>query len=331
VRAIVTGGAGFIGSHVAEHLLGAGHEVLVVDNLSGGFRRNVPAGATFSQASILEPLREMFKAFKPDWVYHLAAYAAEGLSHHIPVFNYSNNLVGTANVLNAAYLAGAQHFVFTSSIAVYGHGNGTAFYERTPPAPCDPYGIAKFACEQHVQAFANYHGMRWTIFRPHNVFGPRQNIADPYRNVVGIFMRKCLRGEPMTIFGDGNQTRSFSYVNYVARSIAWAPRIKAARDEIFNIGGSNVFTVSELAADVARVLNRRESVTHLQERNEVRHACCDHNKAGRVFGVDPVSFQYGLERMAEWVQSSNASHAPTLCPSPIEVRAHLPPSWEGVQ
>ncbi|HUF64408.1 MAG TPA: NAD-dependent epimerase/dehydratase family protein, partial [Gemmatimonadaceae bacterium] len=179
MRSIVTGGAGFIGSHVAERLVRAGYDVLVLDDLSGGFRENIPEGARFAQISINEPLDELFMKFKPDVVYHLAAYAAEGLSHHIPVFNYTNNITGTANVLGAAHRAGAKHFVFTSSIAVYGHPSGDApFTENTIAEPVDPYGIAKLACEQHIRAFEHYFGgPAWTIFRPHNVFGPRQNIA----------------------------------------------------------------------------------------------------------------------------------------------------------
>src|SRR5687768_8529218 len=167
MRAIVTGGAGFIGSHVAERLVRSGHEVLIVDDLSGGFRDNIPESAQFARRSITEPLDDLFQGFGPEAVYHLAAYAAEGLSHHIPVFNYTNNVNGTVNVLAATRRAGAGHFVFTSSIAVYGHPPDTEpFTEETPARPVDPYGVAKLACEHHIQAFEHYFGgPAYTIFR----------------------------------------------------------------------------------------------------------------------------------------------------------------------
>src|SRR3989339_310580 len=245
MRAIVTGGAGFIGSHVAEILLAEGHRVLVLDDLSGGYLGNIPSGADFEKHSVNEPLDDPFSKYQPDFVFHLAAYAAEGLSHHIPVFTFTNNVSGTANVLGAAYRAKARHFVFTSSIAAYGHPKSTEpFSERTACHPVDPYGVAKLACEYHIRACEQYYGgPAFTIFRPHNVFGPRQNISDPYRNVVGIFMAKGMRGEPMPIFGDGAQTRSFSYISTVAHCIAAAPRMPASKNMTINIGGDEQMTV----------------------------------------------------------------------------------------
>ena len=283
MKCIVTGGAGFIGSHVAERLVRAGHDLLVLDDLSGGFRENIPEGARFAQISINEPLDELFMKFKPDVVYHLAAYAAEGLSHHIPVFNYTNNVTGTANVLGATHRAGAKHFVFTSSIAVYGHpATDAPFTEDSPANPVDPYGIAKLACEQHIRAFEHYFGgPAWTIFRPHNVFGPRQNIADPYRNVVGIFMSRALAGKPMPVFGDGTQTRSFSYIDVVAEAIAQTPFVPAAKSATINIGGDEPMSVRELALQIARVMGVRDDVELLPPRKEVLHAHSDHSLAQR--------------------------------------------------
>jgi UDP-glucose 4-epimerase len=332
VKAVVTGGAGFIGSHVAERLVRAGHDVLVLDDLSGGFRENIPEGARFVQGSITDPLDEMFGRFRPDVVYHLAAYAAEGLSHHIPVFNYTNNITGTANVLAAAHRAGAKHFVFTSSIAVYGHSEGDApFSEATPAAPIDPYGIAKLACEQHIRAFQHYYGgPEFTIFRPHNVFGPRQNVADPYRNVVGIFMARALEGQPMPVFGDGSQTRSFSYIDVVAESIARAPMVPAAKGLTVNIGGDEPMSVRELARNIAAVMGVPDKVELLPPRKEVMHAHCDHALAQSVFAdayrAHALDIVAGLRRMAEHVRAHPVP-PPTECPAPIEVRESLPPSW----
>lgn len=336
MRALVTGGAGFIGSHVAERLIRSGHEVLVVDDLSGGFRENIPEGARFVQISITEPLDELFEGFRPEVVYHLAAYAAEGLSHHIPVFNYTNNVTGTVNVLAASHRAGAEHFVFTSSIAVYGHPDTNApFSESTPVNPIDPYGIAKLACEQHIKAFEHYYGgPAYTIFRPHNVFGPRQNIADPYRNVVGIFMARALENRPMPIFGDGTQTRSFSYIDVVAEAIAQAPTIAAARNETINIGGDEPMSVRDLAKHVAKLMGVAGRVEFLPPRKEVMHGHCDHTLARSVltdaYEKHSLNIQTGLRLMADHVRSRPVPVA-TECPSAIEISELLPPSWAARQ
>lgn len=331
MKIIVTGGAGFIGSHVASILLRNGHEVLVIDDLSGGFRSNIPLNCEFLKCSINDSLDDLFESFKPEAVYHLAAYAAEGLSHHIPMFNYKNNVLGTVNVLNASSKAGARHFVFTSSIAAYGHPHSSKpFDELTACEPCDPYGIAKLACEHHIKAFADYFGtLAYTIFRPHNVFGPNQNIADPYRNVVGIFMAKAMQGLPMPVFGDGSQTRSFSYINVVAESIAMAPFIKEARNQIFNIGGDDPMSVKELAENIAEIFKTPLNIDWLPERKEVLHAHCTHDKARGCFsGIykKSVPITEGLKLMAETVIGKPIPPV-TECPSPIEFYEHLPPSW----
>lgn len=331
-RCAVTGAAGFIGSHVAEILVQAGHEVLAIDDLSGGFAENVPAACRFERRGVEQPLDGLFKAFRPEAVYHLAAYAAEGLSHHIPVFNYVNNLVGTAGVLAAAYRSGARHFVFTSSIAVYGHPQSAAsFDEMTLPAPCDPYGVAKLACEHHIRGFHKYFDRPdYTIFRPHNVFGPRQNIADPYRNVVGIFFRSALTGEAMPVFGDGSQTRSFSYITPVAECIAAAPWIEAANGRVVNVGGDEPMSVRQLAETIAQVMRVPCTIRQLPARNEVMHAHCRHDLARRLFPAaheKPVGIVEGLRRTAEHVRNQPIPK-PTECPSEIEISDRLPPSWQ---
>ncbi len=330
-KIIVTGGAGFIGSHVAEILMRLGHEVLIIDDLSGGFRSNIPENCGFFQGSINDPLDHIFIDFKPDFVYHLAAYAAEGLSHHIPMFNYKNNVLGTVNVLTASSKARAKHFVFASSIAAYGHPQSDVpFDESTPCYPCDPYGTAKLACENHIKSFASYFGtINYTIFRPHNVFGPNQNIADPYRNVVGIFMAKAMQGLPMPIFGDGTQTRSFSYINVVAQSIAAAPFIEEARNETFNIGGDDPMSVKDLAEKISVIFKVPLRIDWLSERKEVAHAHCHHDKAQKVFSdiyKKSISIAEGLELMASTV-INNPMPAITECPSEIELFEQLPLSW----
>jgi UDP-glucose 4-epimerase len=331
MRTAITGAAGFIGSHVAELLIADGHEVLAIDDLSGGFLENLPAGAEFEKLSVLDPLDEVFSSFRPEVVYHLAAYAAEGLSHHLPVFNFTNNVVATANVLAAGYRAGVKHFVFTSSIAAYGHPeDDTPFDEESVCNPCDPYGAAKLACEHHIRSFAAYFGKPdFTIFRPHNVFGPRQNISDPYRNVVGIFMRCALTGQPLPIFGDGTQTRSFSYITSVARSIADAPATGAALNRTFNVGGDELMSVRDLAGNTAKVMGVPLSIEWLPPRAEVTHAHCRHELAQKVFSSaheESIDIVSGLTKMAAFVKARPIPPA-TECPAVIEISDRMPPSW----
>jgi UDP-glucose 4-epimerase len=332
MRALITGGAGFIGSAVAEFLINQGHSVLVIDDLSGGSEDNIPKGCLFEKKSILENLNPIFSSFKPDVVYHLAAYAAEGLSHHIPIFNYKNNLQGTVNVLTNAYNSSVKHFVFTSSIAAYGHPDSasTPFNEEMNCKPCDPYGIAKLACEQHIGSFFSYYGSpNYTIFRPHNVFGPRQNISDPYRNVVGIFISQCLKNLPMTIFGDGNQTRSFSYISTVAEAIATSPSIPAAISKTINIGGDIPTSVSQLALTISKLLGVEPKIEYLESRKEVMHAHCDHSLARQIFSEaykNDVTIEQGLKNMIAYVKTKKIPIS-TECPSDIEIGDKLPPSW----
>jgi UDP-glucose 4-epimerase len=331
MKAIVTGAAGFIGSHVATVLVEQGHDVLAIDNLSGGIRENVPAKAQFIERSILDPLDDIFSNFGPEVVYHLAAYAAEGLSHHIPTFNYVNNVVGTANVVAASVRSHVRHFVFTSSIAVYGHPTGDSeFTEESTCKPCDPYGTAKLACEHHIRGVFQYFGRpSWTIFRPHNVFGPRQNISDPYRNVVGIFMARGMLGQPMPVFGDGLQTRSFSYIDTVSSCIANAPFLPDARNQTINVGGDESMTVRDLAQAVSRVLGIKPQLDFFPSRNEVQHAHCSHDRARAFFPATykhSIGIEDGLARMATHVRSVDVPPS-TECPAEIEIMERLPPSW----
>ena len=231
MKALVTGGAGFIGSHVARHCLELGQDVVVLDDLSGGFADHIPQGAKFVQGSITdhELVQCMFEEHEFDYVYHLAAYAAEGLSHFIRRFNYTNNLIGSTNLVNEAVKHRVKCFVFTSSIAVYG-ANQLPMHEDLVPQPEDPYGIAKYAVELDLRAARELFGLDWVVFRPHNVYGENQNIGDRYRNVIGIFMNQIMRGKPMTIFGDGKQTRAFSYIDDVAPYIANSVNIPEAHN-----------------------------------------------------------------------------------------------------
>ena len=325
---LVTGGAGFIGSHVADALLARGHEVFVVDDLSGGFRENVPSGATFVEASVTdaEAIDRLFARVPFTQVFHLAAYAAEGLSHFIKRFNYTNNVIGSVNVLNAAVRHGVELFVFASSIAVYGSRPVLPMTEEAHVEPEDSYGIAKYAIELELRACRAMFGLDYIVFRPHNVYGTRQNIGDRYRNVIGIFMNQILQGKPMTIFGDGTQTRAFSDIDDVAPAIAAAIDTPAAWNEVFNVGADRPYSLNELAGQVAAAMGVAPDIVHLEARHEVVHAHAAHDKLRRVFGGGTtVSLEDGLRRMAAWARTHGAQRSAPF--GAIEITRNLPAAW----
>lgn len=327
-RALVTGAAGFIGSHVADECLRLGMEVVATDALSGGFVENVPSEATWIEGDVCE--REFVEAlweYGPyDHVYHVAAYAAEGLSHFIRSYNYRTNLEASVLLINQSVLHGVKRFVFTSSIAVYG-AEQTPMTEEMTPRPEDPYGISKYAVELDLAAANDIFGLDYTIFRPHNVYGERQNISDPYRNVIGIFMSCVVKGEPMPIFGDGRQTRAFSHIDDVAPLVARAPLVDASRNEVFNVGADRPYTILELAESVANAFGVERDVVHLPARREVVHAFSSHEKARRVFGdSSTVELREGIARMARWVQAVGV-RPPVAFQGEIEVPFNMPPSW----
>jgi len=326
---LVTGGAGFIGSHVARHLVDAGQDVVVLDDLSGGYEENVAAGANLVAGSVVDPklVEELFREHEFSHVFHLAAYAAEGLSHFIRRFNYTNNVLGSVNLLNAAVRAETvERFVFTSSIAVYGAAQ-TPMTEDTVPEPEDPYGIGKYAVELDLRAAQRMFGLDYTIFRPHNVYGEQQNVADPYRNVIGIFINQLLSDRPLTIFGDGLQTRAFTHIDDVAPVIARSIEVPQSANEVFNVGADTPYTVLDLAHTVARAFDVADpEIEFLPAREEVVHAFSDHAKLHHVFGQEPtVSLEEGLHRMADWAREIGVRE-PVRFES-VEVLRNLPPSW----
>lgn len=327
MRSLITGGAGFIGSHVARHCLDLGHDVVALDDLSGGFRKQIPDNATFIQGSVTDEVlvARLFTEHQFDYVYHLAAYAAEGLSHFIRRFNYTQNLLGSINLINQAVIHQVKCFVFTSSIAVYGT-NQLPMVEDLEPQPEDPYGISKYAVELDLRAAHEMFGLNYIVFRPHNVYGEHQNIGDKYRNVVGIFMNQLLQEQPMTVFGDGSQTRAFTYIDDVAPHIARAVDIPAAYNQVFNIGSDTPHTVRAIAETVARAFHVAPEITYLAYRNEVTHAYADHTKAQQVFGHgETVGLEEGVRRMAAWAQQVGAQKSNEF--SAIEIERNLPPSW----
>lgn len=327
---LLTGAAGFIGSHVARDLLrfyGNEYRIIGIDDLSGGFTENLPEGIEFVCADISDQkiVKAIFKTYQPRFVFHLAAYAAEGLSFFIQNFNCTNNLLASINLINESVNYNIERFVFTSSIAVYGHAHPPVD-ETCTPKPADPYGIAKFAVEQSLGVAQEMFGLKYTIFRPHNVFGEYQNLGDPYRNVVGIFMNQILKKQPLTIFGDGTQRRAFSYIAGVSWSIAHCIQLEETINEIYNIGADQDYSVNELAEEVQRAFGQKVEITYLPPRNEVQSIYSNHNKAAMIFSNAPqVSFRAGIERMARWAQSRGPMEPQKF--SGIEVIKNMPLSW----
>lgn len=326
-KCLVTGGAGFIGSHVARELLSRGHEVVILDDLSGGFKENIPPGAKFIEGSILDYglMNSILSQNSIEYIFHLAAYAAEGLSHFIKRFNYNNNLIGSVNLINAAVNHDVKCFVFTSSIAVYGTGQ-VPMSEETVPMPEDSYGIAKYAVELDLQESYKMFGLNYIIFRPHNVYGQNQNIQDRYRNVIGIFMNQVMHGKPMSIFGDGKQTRAFSYIADVAPIIAKSIEIPEAYNMVFNVGADTPYTVNYLAEVVARCMGTDQRIEYLPARNEVMHAFSSHERVERIFGNKAtVSLEEGVSRMAEWAKRVGPRKSKPF--ENIEIPKNMPSSW----
>jgi UDP-glucose 4-epimerase len=330
-KCLVTGGAGFIGAHVTRALVEDSHEVVVLDDLSGGFADNVDGRARLVERSITDHslVDELFAVERFDHVYHLAAYAAEGLSHFIKRFNYTNNVIGSVNLINASVNHGVDCFVFTSSIAVYGAGQ-LPMREDMCPEPEDSYGIAKYAVEQELAVSHEMWGLDYSIFRPHNVYGELQNIGDRYRNVLGIFINQIMQGEPLSIFGDGEQTRAFSYVGDVVPAIAKAPFMPGARGEVFNVGADTPCSVNRLADIVRGAMGVPDHpVVHHEARNEVTHAFSDHSKTARVYGAgEPTPLEEGVARMVAWARDHGPRKTGEF--TNIEVQRNLPPAWKSV-
>jgi len=332
MKTLVTGGAGFIGSHIVDCLVERGHDVTVIDDLSGGFAENVNPKVRFLEGSVVHAhvVERLFATWKFDYVFHTAAYAAEGLSHFIRRYNYMTNLIGSVNLINEAVKHSIKCFVFTSSIAVYGAGQ-LPMTEEMIPQPEDPYGISKYAVELDLEAAHKMFGLNYIIFRPHNVYGERQNIGDPYRNVVGIFMNQLLQDKPLTIFGDGEQTRAFTHISDVAPIIASSISNEDAYNQTFNIGADTVSTVNELAKQVQIAMGMyAHNVVHLVPRNEVVHVFSDHSNIVKIFNPKPpVKLVGGLLMMAEWVKKHGARQGKKF--SSIEIEKNMPGSWRKMQ
>jgi UDP-glucose 4-epimerase len=302
---LITGVAGLLGSRLADWIIEnhPEYKVVGIDDLSGGHIENVNPKVHMYISNILsDGLSAIFKTDKPDYVFHFAAYAAEGLSPFIRTFNYDNNLKTTAAIVNECIKHDVKRLIFTSTLAVYGHGYGGIFDETQIPKPIDPYGVAKYACEMDIQIAGEQHGLDWCIIRPHNVYGIKQNIWDKYRNVLGIWMFQHLNEEPMTIFGDGEQTRAFSYIDDSLEPLWKAAIEPKASKEIINLGGIEEYSINE-ANQILREIIGSNNVMHREARHEVKHSIPTYQKSVDILGFEhKTSLKEGLTNMWEWAQ-----------------------------
>ena len=302
---LITGVGGLLGSRLADWLVeNTNHNIIGVDDLSGGYIDNVNNQVQFHQFDLAENdrLEKLVKVTYPNVVYHLAAYAAEGLSPFMRSFNYKNNLMSTSKVINACINYEVDRLVFTSTMAVYGHGN-PPFDEEDTPTPIDPYGIAKYACEMDIQVAGEQHGLDWCIIRPHNVYGEKQNIWDRYRNVLGIWMYQHMNNEKMTIFGDGEQKRAFSYMGDCLEPLYKAGFDKRASKEIINLGSSKFYTINQANEILIDVLKEGTPI-YLEPRHEVKNAHPTWEKSMELLDYeDTTDLKTGLHNMWIWAQT----------------------------
>ena len=304
MKIFVTGCAGLLGSNYSRHLMKHGYDVFGIDNLSGGHKAFIPKGENFTFVKLnlerRKKVEELFEKHRPDVLFHFAAYAAEGLSPFIRNYNYRNNLLCSANLINPC-IKYKTKMIFTSSMAVYGDQE-TPFTEDKRPQPIDPYGMAKYAVECDLKMASKQFGLRYNIVRPHNVLGKYQNIWDRYRNVIGIFIRKTLNGIPILVYGDGEQTRAFSDIKYYMEPF---DLLHDNYDgEIFNIGADKYFSLNEVAETVQKIGKKYGydvPIEHAPPRHEVKHAYCDHTKAKSMLGFrDNTRLEELIEDVFVW-------------------------------
>lgn len=303
---LITGIAGLIGSRLADYIIeNTEHTVIGIDDFSGGYIENVNKNAIFYKRDLSSnSIDDIFRKHNIDIAYHFACYAAEGLSPFMRNFNYRNNILCTTNIVNNCINFKVKRLIYASSMSIYGHGkkNGEIFDETLQYAPIDPYGVSKMACEMDIKIANEQHGLDYVIIRPHNVFGIKQNIWDKYRNVLGIWMYQTLNNEPMLIYGDGEQTRAFTYIDNILPCLYRCTYDQNISKETINLGGIKQFTINQ-ANDILKSITGYDKVVHMEQRHEVRFAVPTYQKSIDLLGYsEPVSFEEGLRRMWEWAK-----------------------------
>jgi len=327
----ITGSCGMIGSNLCHWLIdNTEHFIVGIDNKKGGYVENMPELSNrfhFRNFDLdcLSTLNSCFRHYKPDIVYHFAAYAAENLSPFIRNYNYINNLVCTANVVNACINHDVKRLVFASSIAVYGHGK-PPFTEADMPIPNDPYGNAKLSCEIDIKIAGEQHGLDWCIVRPYNVYGIRQNISDKYRNVIGIFINQYLNQKPFTIFGDGSQKRAFTNVEDIMHPLYVAAISPNTSKQIINLGSTNKYTVKEVAEILQEIVCGGE-IEYLDARHEVHNAYAQNYKAVAFLDFkETIPLYEGIKKMYNWCLKNRRE--PTKFNPEYEITKGMYKAWQ---
>lgn len=317
---LVTGGAGFIGSHLADRLIGDGHRVVILDNESTGRRENVPAEALYLRGDVTNPA-DVRRAFRTqlDGVLHVAGQASTIRSFDEPGQDLRVNAVGTLNILQACLEHRVPRLLFASSMTVYGHPGRVPTPETEPCRPVSYYGVAKYAAERYAMATMARRDLDFcfavTAFRMFNVYGERQRLDNPYQGVVGIFIGNLLRAEPITIFGDGQQSRDFVHIDDVVTAWCLALPAEAAAGQVFNLGMGERRSINTLVDTALAALGRSRQtypVRYGPERpGDQRHMQADVSRLRQVLGWAPaVDFATGMRRTVQWAQAQVAVERP---------------------
>ena len=309
MKVLVTGVAGFMGSHLADAFLAKGYDVVGIDNLLGGYEENVPSGVDFHNIDLdnLELIQPLFKDV--DLVVHTACTAYEGLSVFSPSLVVRNTMQITTNIMSACVRANVKKIVHLSSMARYGTQDVVPFVESMTPKPQDPYGIAKYGAELMIKNIADTHGLNYVILVPHNIIGPRQKFDDPYRNVASIMINRMLQGKQPIIYGNGEQKRCFSFMQDVTDPLMIACETDVADGRIVNIGPDEEFvTINELAQKLSIILDFKLDPIYMPGRpQEVFHANCSANLARELLNYKTTtSLESGLVELVNWIKSKGA-------------------------
>ena len=304
---VITGVAGLLGSKLADWIIENKKEykVIGIDNLFGGYIENINKEVIFYQRNLdKDDIKDIFKNNNIEYVFHFAAYAAEGLSPFMRMFNWQNNLVSTANIINCCIEYNVKRLVYASSMSVYGHGNMNMnrFDENDIPCPIDPYGISKYACEMDIKVAGEQHKLDWCIIRPHNIYGEKQNIWDKYRNVLGIWMHQALKNKPMLVYGDGTQTRAFTYIDDNLEPLWNAAILPEASKEIINLGGIVPYTINEAINILSNIIDYH-NIEYKEPRHEVKWAVPTYQKSIDILGFKhKTNLDEGLLKMWNWAK-----------------------------
>jgi UDP-glucose 4-epimerase len=329
-KCIVTGGAGFIGSHLVSALLECGHDIIIIDDLSNGNIHNLPSSCKLINKSLEDVETSVFQDV--DVVFHLASHSGEAVSFFSPSESFTRNVASATNVLLNCVRSGVRRIVFTSSMAVYGNQLNAPFSEDDPCKPSDPYGLSKLTIEKLIEMYADHSNLEWSILRLHNVYGPKINLNNPYRGVVGIFINRLIREKPPIIYGDGEQLRAFTYIEDIISCIADAGFNKECNKEIINLGSGNVSSILDLANSLCELMSDDTKPIFLPPRiAEVRNAFTTTKKSERILGFkDNTSFREGLIRTLKWAKEQETKCFDYgLMDIELDMNGKLPIPWKN--